>query len=208
VPRATGGFPRSGVAPGNGPGTRIMGVDPGVVATGFGVVETGRDGSIHYLASGVVRPRRMLAFSHRLQQIYHGLCQQIEKFGPQLMAVESPFYAKNVKSAMMLGQARGVALLAAAESGVEVQEYSPLEVKQAVVGYGRAGKEQVQAMIRALLHPPAELKPDAADALAVALCFAHSLPWRISLAAHSTGRFLPGRSTPVPRPNSAGKDNR
>jgi crossover junction endodeoxyribonuclease RuvC len=208
VPRTTGGFPRPGIVPGNGPGTRIMGVDPGVVATGFGVVETGRDGSIHYLASGVVRPRRMLAFSHRLQQIYHGLCQQIEKFSPQLMAVESPFYAKNVKSAMMLGQARGVALLAAAESGVEVQEYSPLEVKQAVVGYGRAGKDQVQAMIRALLHPPGVLTPDAADALAVALCFAHSLPWHISLAAHSPNRFLPGKSSPVPPSNSARKDIR
>ena len=208
MPRTTGGFPQPGIAPGDGPGTRIMGVDPGVVATGFGVVEMGRDGFIHYLGSGVVRPRRMLAFSHRLQQIYHGLCQQIEKFGPQLMAVESPFYAKNVKSAMLLGQARGVALLAAAEAGVDVQEYSPLEVKQAVVGYGRAGKEQVQAMIRALLHPPAGLTADAADALAVALCFAHSLPWRISLAAHSKRRFVPGKSSPVPPPNSAGKDSR
>ena len=108
----------------------------------------------------------------------------------------------------MLGQARGVALLAAAESGVEVQEYSPLEVKQAVVGYGRAGKDQVQAMIRALLHPPGVLAADAADALAVALCFAHSLPWHISLAAHSPNRFLPGKSSPVPQPNSAGKDSR
>jgi crossover junction endodeoxyribonuclease RuvC len=185
-----------------------MGVDPGVVATGFGVVEMGRDGSIHYLGSGVVRPQRTLAFSHRLQQIYRGLCQQIEKFNPQLMAVESPFYAKNVKSAMLLGQARGVAMLAAAEAGVEVQEYSPLEVKQAVVGYGRAGKEQVQAMIRALLHPPAELAADAADALAVALCFAHSLPWHNSVGAHGTRRFFPGGSSPVPRPHTEGKDSR
>ena len=208
MPRTTGGFPRPGIVPGNGPGTRIMGVDPGVVATGFGVVEMGRDGFIHYLGSGVIRPRRMLAFSHRLRQIYQGLRQQIEKFSPELLAVESPFYAKNVKSAMLLGQARGVALLAAAEAGVEVQEYSPLEVKQAVVGYGRAGKEQVQAMIRALLHPPEELAADAADALAVALCFAHSIPWHISLAAHSTKRFLPGKSSPVPHPKSAGKDSR
>jgi crossover junction endodeoxyribonuclease RuvC len=208
VPRTTGGFPRSGIAPGNGPGTRIMGVDPGVVATGFGVVEMGRDGLIHYLGSGVVRPQRMLAFSHRLQQIYRGLCRQIEKFNPQLMAVESPFYAKNVKSAMLLGQARGVALLAAAEAGLEVQEYSPLEVKQAVVGYGRAGKEQVQAMIRVLLNPPADLAADAADALAVALCFAHSLPWHISLGAHGSRRFLHEKLSPAPHPNSEGKDNR
>ncbi len=208
MPRRTGGFPGSGICPADGQSTRIMGVDPGVVATGFGVVEMGRDGFIHYLGSGVVRPQRNQAFSHRLQQIYHGLCQQIEKFNPQLMAVESPFYAKNVKSAMLLGQAKGVALLAAAEAGVEVQEYSPLEVKQAVVGYGRAGKEQVQTMIRALLHPPPDLAADAADALAVALCFAHSLPWHISLGAHGTRRFLPGKSSPVPHPNSAGKDSR
>jgi crossover junction endodeoxyribonuclease RuvC len=111
------------------------------------------------------------------------------------MAVERPFYAKNVKSAMLLGQARGVAILAAAESGVEVQEYSPLEVKQAVVGYGRATKDQVQNMIRSLLHSPRNLTPDAADALAVALCLAHSLPWQNSLKAvgpkraFSTNRF-------------------
>jgi len=185
-----------------------MGVDPGVVATGFGVIEMGRDGSILHLGSGVVRPQRMLAFSHRLRQIYRGLCRKIEKFNPQLMAVESPFYAKNVKSAMLLGQARGVALLAAAEAGVEVQEYSPLEVKQAVVGYGRAGKEQVQAMIRNLLHPPAALAADAADALAVALCFAHSLPWRISVGAQGTRQFLPGRSSPVPLSHTTGKDSR
>ena len=208
MPRTAGGFPRSGIASGIGPGTRIMGVDPGVVATGFGVIEMGRDGSILHLGSGVVRPQRIQAFSHRLRQIYRGLCRQIEKFSPQLMAVESPFYAKNVKSAMLLGQARGVALLAAAEAGVDVEEYSPLEVKQAVVGYGRAGKEQVQAMIRVLLNPPADLAADAADALAVALCFAHSLPWHISVGAHGSKRFLPGESSPVPHPNSRRKDNR
>jgi len=165
----------------NGPATRIMGVDPGVGATGFGVIEIGRDRLILYVGSGVLRPRRLQSFPQRIQQIYRGLCQQIDNFRPRLMAVESPFYAKNVKSALLLGQARGVAILAAAEAGLEVQEYSPLEVKQAVVGYGRAGKEQVQAMIRSLLNPSAELTADAADALAVALCLAHSLPWHISL---------------------------
>ena len=203
MPRRTGGFPGPGISPADGQETRIMGVDPGVVATGFGVIEMGRDGSILHLGSGVVRPQRVLAFSHRLRQIYHGLSQQIEKFSPQLMAVESPFYAKNVKSAMLLGQARGVALLAAAEAGVEVQEYSPLEVKQAVVGYGRAGKNQVQAMIRVLLNPPANLAADAADALAVALCFAHSLPWHISVGGRGTGRL-----SAVFRCHSAGKDDR
>ena len=183
MPKATGGFPGSGISLDNGPPTRILGVDPGVGATGFGVIEIGRDRLILYVGSGVLRPRRLQSFPQRIQQIYRGLCQQIDKFRPQLMAVESPFYAKNVKSALLLGQARGVAILAAAEAGVEVQEYSPLEVKQAVVGYGRAGKDQVQAMIRSLLNPSAELTADAADALAVALCLAHSLPWHISLRA-------------------------
>jgi crossover junction endodeoxyribonuclease RuvC len=159
-----------------------MGVDPGLVVTGFGVIEIGRNGSILYCGSGVLRPQRLQSFPQRLQQIFHGLSQQIEKFTPELMAVENPFYAKNVKSAMLLGQARGVAILAAAEAGVEVQEYSPLEVKQAVVGYGRAAKQQVQAMIRSLLHAPRSLTVDAADALAVALCLAHSMPWQISLS--------------------------
>ena len=86
-----------------------------------------------------------------------------------------------MKSAMLLGQARGAAVLAAAETGLEVQEYSPLEVKQAVVGYGRAAKEQIQAMVRSILRIPQELNADAADALAVALCLAHSLPWQNSL---------------------------
>lgn len=94
------------------------------------------------------------------------------------MAVERPFFAKNVKSAMLLGEARGVAILAAAEALIDVFELSPLEIKQAVVGYGRAGKEQVQKMVCALLNISSALKADAADALAVALCLAHTLPYQ------------------------------
>ncbi len=165
-----------------------MGVDPGLVVTGFGVIEIGRDGSTLYCGSGVLRPRRQQSFAERLQQIFRGLSEQIKKFAPELMAIENPFYAKNVKSAMLLGQARGVAILAAAEACVEVQEYSPLEVKQAVVGYGRAAKEQVQAMIQSLLHPPQNLTADAADALAVALCLAHSVPWQVSLSTFGAQR--------------------
>jgi crossover junction endodeoxyribonuclease RuvC len=174
-----------------------MGVDPGLVVTGFGVIEIGRNGSILYRGSGVLRPQRLQSFPQRLQQIFHGLGEQIEKFTPELMAIENPFYAKNVKSAMLLGQARGIAILAAAEASVEVQEYSPLEVKQAVVGYGRAAKGQVQAMIRSLLNPPQNLMADAADALAVALCLAHSLPWQISLSKLGAQRSIskPARRT-------------
>ncbi|MDI6753075.1 MAG: crossover junction endodeoxyribonuclease RuvC [Thermodesulfobacteriota bacterium] len=172
---------------------RILGVDPGLSGTGFGVIEVRKDGSIFYLGSGVIRPKSKLSFPQRLQQIYRGLSDQIVIYTPFLIAVEQPFLAKNVKSAMLLGQARGAAILAAAEAGVEVHEYSPLEVKQAVVGYGRAAKEQVQAMIYALLSPPKNLTADAADALAVALCLAHSFSWKKSLRLLTAEGSAPGK---------------
>ncbi len=167
-------------------GARIIGVDPGLSKTGFGIIEEGPGGSFVYCTSGVLSSRPTQPLAQRLQQIFHGLCRQIEDSSPQFMAVERPFLAKNVKTAMLLGQARGAAILAAAETGVQVQEFSPLEVKQAVVGYGRAAKEQVQGMIRCLLHTPPRLTTHAADALAVALCFAHSQSWLTS-----TGKFSP-----------------
>ena len=199
MPKGQRPFPGPGPASGRADGqpTRIMGVDPGIGATGFGVVEVTRSGSIVYLGSGVIRPPTLQPFPKRIQQIFHGLCGEIENFAPGYMAVERPFYAKNVKSAMLLGQARAVAILAAAEAGLQVQEYSPLEVKQAVVGYGRAAKEQVQAMIRSLLHSPENIAPDAADALAVAFCLAHSLPWQLSLEAAREKQPFPGARWPA-----------
>ena len=169
-----------GIHAGKGSLSRILGVDPGMGSTGFGVIELAPNGSLLYQESGFIRPRGP-STAQRIQQIFRGLVQLIDKFQPQMMAVERPFFGKNVKSAMLLGQARGAAILAAAENGVEVQEYSPLEVKQAVVGYGKAAKEQVQAMVRSILRAPQELNAHAADALAVALCLAHSLPWQSSL---------------------------
>ena len=165
---------------GQGVAIRILGVDPGMGATGFGLIEFEDKGPLRYCESGVFRPRGT-SVSPRLQHIFRGLTRLIETSKPQFMAVERPFFGKNVKSAMLLGQARGAALLAAAETGLEVQEFSPLEVKQAVVGYGRAAKEQVQAMVRTILGVRQELTADAADALAVALCLAHSLPLQRSL---------------------------
>jgi len=179
---------RKGNIPGSWPpGTRsqrdtirVLGVDPGMVSTGFGLIEFETKGLPLHRESGVLRPRGT-PVSPRLQQIFRGLIRLIEAARPQFMAVERPFFGKNVKSAMLLGQARGVAILAAAETGLEVQEFSPLEVKQAVVGYGRADKKQIQAMVRSLLGIHQELAADAADALAVALCLAHSLPLQVSL---------------------------
>ncbi len=161
-------------------GIRILGVDPGMGSTGFGLVEFQQQGSLLYCESGVLRPRGTSVAS-RLRQIFCGLIRLIETAKPRFMAVERPFFGKNVKSAMLLGQARGAALLAAAETGLEVQEISPLEVKQAVVGYGRADKGQIQAMVRSILGIRQILSADAADALAVALCLAHSLPLNTSL---------------------------
>lgn len=178
----------------SGKGIRILGVDPGLLSTGFGIIEIESDGSSLYCGSGAIRPRARQSFSQRIQQIFRGLSKQIENYAPQLMAVECPFFAKNVKSAMLLGQMRGVAILAAAEAGLEIQEFSPLEVKQAVVGYGRAAKEQVQAMVRSLLQTPPDLTTDAADALAVALCLAHCLSWQKSLESIVARRCSPRTS--------------
>jgi len=165
---------------GQGEGIRILGVDPGMVSTGFGLIEFEKQGSLLYRESGVLRPRGT-SVPPRLQQIFRDLTGLIETTKPRFMAVERPFFGKNVKSAMLLGQARGAALLAAAETGLAVHEISPLEVKQAVVGYGRADKGQIQAMVRSILGIRQSLSADAADALAVALCLAHSLPLKTSL---------------------------
>ncbi len=180
MPKGAGPFPGEDPVPHPGTETRIIGVDPGLAATGFGIIEVGTDGSLHYVHSGVIHPSAP-SFPLRLQRIFHDLSKQIAAYVPGRMAVERPFFAKNVKTAMLLGQARGVAILAGAEAGLQVDEYSPLEVKQAVVGYGRAAKEQVQVMMQALLRTPHALPSDAADALAVAVCQAHSLRWQTSL---------------------------
>jgi crossover junction endodeoxyribonuclease RuvC len=199
VPKGEVSLPRCKIEKGKGSPARILGVDPGMGSTGFGVIELGGSGSLSYQESGNIRPRSP-STPQRIQQIFRGLAQLIDTFHPQLMAVERPFFGKNVKSAMLLGQARGAAILAAAEAGVEVREYSPLEVKQAIVGYGRAGKEQIQAMVRSILQIPQDLNSHAADALAVALCLAHCLPWEVSLkraalegAGGSNGPFSAGK---------------
>ncbi len=163
----------------------ILGVDPGLMATGFGVIEVEENGQGHHCGHGVICPPSSWSRPQRLRQIYSGLTSQIRHYKPDYMAVERPFLAKNVKSAMLLGEARGVAILAAAEALIDVFELSPLEVKQAVVGYGRADKEQVQKMVCALLNISPELEADAADALAVALCLAHTLPHKNLLESFS-----------------------
>ena len=181
--------------PADGRPLRVLGIDPGMGATGFGIVEVESGGTIRFCGSGVIRPRVQQPFPQRLWKIFSDLRRKIEMYRPHLMGVERPFFGKNVQSAMMLGQARGAAILAAAEAGLPVQEFSPLEVKQAVVGYGRASKEQVQAMVQALVPLPGRVAADAADALAVAVCVGHSFCWQRRVAASSPtgarGRRLP-----------------
>ena len=149
---------------------RVLGVDPGSDTTGYGVIDS--DGR-HYdlIEYAAIRGPKHLRFAERLLAISLKLEEVIERLNPQACAVEDTFYAVNVKSALKLGQARGAVLVAAARAGIQVFEYSPLEIKSALVGYGRAEKQQVQEMVRVLLGMKTVPEPlDASDALAIAIC--------------------------------------
>jgi crossover junction endodeoxyribonuclease RuvC len=151
---------------------RVLGIDCGSERTGYGVIES--DGLDHRMvAAGVIRTSSKTPFEKRLLEIAGGLRRLIGEHLPEAAAVEEVFYAANVKTALKLAHVRGVALLAVAEAGMEMAEYSPLEVKISVVGYGRAEKCQVQIMVQSLLHLPEIIaSEDACDALAVAICHA------------------------------------
>src|SRR5207249_856703 len=153
---------------------RIFGIDPGSERTGYGCVET--DGSRHRLvACGAISTRADGSFADKLLRIHRQLVVLIEESQPDCVAIESVFHAVNVRSALKLGHARGVAMLAAVEAGLVVIEYTPAEIKRAVVGYGRAEKHQVQHMVKLLLGLAEVPSPhDAADALAVAICHVHA----------------------------------
>ena len=151
---------------------RVLGIDCGSERTGYGVIDS--DGVVHRLVSfGVIRTKASTPFEQRLLEIAGGLRRLIHEEAPDAAAVEGVFYSANVKTALKLAHVRGVALLAIAEAGLEIGEYSPLEVKTSVVGYGRAEKSQVQIMVRSLLGRPEPIdSEDACDALAVAICHA------------------------------------
>jgi crossover junction endodeoxyribonuclease RuvC len=153
---------------------RVMGIDPGSNCTGFGIVEEIK-GDLHAVHWSSVRCSPKQAFPERLKRIYDELILAMEKFQPHVVAVEDLFYATNVKTVIKLGQTRGVALLAAVNCGIELAEYSPLEIKQSVVGYGRADKNQVCDMVSTLLRLKEKPEPfDASDALAAAICHIHN----------------------------------
>jgi crossover junction endodeoxyribonuclease RuvC len=166
---------------------KIFGIDPGSERTGYGCVET--DGSRHRLVTcGAITSAASTAFPDRLLAIHTQLAALFEQCRPDCVAIENLFFATNVRSALKLGHARGVAMLAAIEAGVPVVEYTPAEIKRAVVGYGRAEKHQVQHMVKLMLRLPSVPVPhDAADALAVAICHVHSSS-RISAAASKGSR--------------------
>ena len=151
---------------------RVLGIDCGSERTGYGIIES--DGATHHMrACGVIRTSPRQPFQERLLEIANGLRKLIKLHLPEAAAVEEVFYSANVKTALKLAHVRGVALLAAAECGLELAEYSPLEVKTSVVGYGRAEKFQVQKMVQSLLRTSEAIdSEDASDALAVAICHA------------------------------------
>jgi crossover junction endodeoxyribonuclease RuvC len=157
---------------------RVLGIDPGSLVTGFGVVEQDAN-RLAALTWGTVRTSAKQTLSERLKQIYAGLSEPLQTWQPEAVSVERVFVADNPKSALTLGHARGVALLAAAHADVDLVEYSALEIKMAVVGYGRASKPQVQQMVKNLLRLDDVPKPaDAADALAAAICHLHTYSFR------------------------------
>ncbi len=156
-----------------------IGIDPGTAITGYGLVREEQDGSLSVVDYGVIQTSADEKMPERLVQLYHNLKGIIDLHSPQSGAVEKLFFARNVRTALTVGQARGIALLALAESGVTIAEYSPNEVKQAVSGFGGADKNQVQQMVRVLLDLEQIPQPDdAADALAVAICHLHSARMR------------------------------
>ncbi len=157
----------------------VLGVDPGTATTGYGVVARAGDGAVSLLECGIVRTAATSPLPLRLRAIFEGIVEVLERTRPDVVAVESAFYAKNARTALVLGHARGAILLAATLRELRVAEYAPAEVKNAVAGTGRATKEQVQFMVQRLLRLKDVPRPaDAADAVAVALthCFAAALP--------------------------------
>ena len=167
---------------------RVFGIDCGTEVTGFGVVDScdeAREPPLTCRSMGVIRLNKTQALPARLEQVFGELTSELERWRPDAVAIEEVFYSVNAKSALKLGQVRGVALLAAAQQGITVAEYAPLKIKSSVVGYGLAQKEQVQFMVARLLGLAKVPEPaDTADALAIAICHIHSAQTLVRLGEH------------------------
>ena len=151
----------------------ILGIDPGTRITGYGIIDV-EGNRLRHVDNGIVKTRSSDPLPLRLKAIYDGLTVVLKEFSPEAVAIEQVFLAKNPKAALTLGHARGTAVIASVNLNLEVHEYSALQVKSAVVGYGHAAKRQVQHMVKTLLNLPEVAQEDAADALAVAICHANS----------------------------------
>jgi len=155
-------------------GFRILGIDPGTLVTGVGIIDVFEKGKIQLCIYDAIRTKRTNSLALRLKEIFEGIDYFLEKYEPDFVAVEDIFYSENVKTAIVMGQARGVSMLAPVLKNIEIAEYSPREVKLAVVGNGGASKNQVQFMVKNILNLKEDIHPaDAADALAVAICHYH-----------------------------------
>ncbi len=147
----------------------VLGVDPGSVVTGYGLVEK-KNQKIHCVDAGVIQAPKKQPFAERIHGIYHSMVEIMTRHHPREMAIEDVFFAKNPKSALKIGHARGAVLIAAVECGIQIYEYAATEIKQSVVGYGRASKEQVRSMVGIMLKLNFQPKLDTSDALAAAIC--------------------------------------
>ena len=156
-----------------------LGIDPGTAITGYGIVRDAPDGRLSELDHGVIRTDSKTPYPVRLKEIHDGISSLIKQYKPQVVAIEELFFSKNVSTALLVGQARGVVILTCVLADLELSEYTPIQVKEAVTGYGRAEKMQVQQMVKVLLGLAEIPKPDdAADALALAICHLNSYRMR------------------------------
>lgn len=174
----------------------ILGIDPGSRKTGFGIINSVGQ-RMEYVTSGCIRVVDLPTFPERLHRIFQGISSLIEQYSPDEMAIEQVFLGRNADSALKLGQARGSAIIAGMQGGLEVHEYAAKKVKQAVVGRGSADKSQIQHMMMALLKLPGLPQEDAADALAIAVCHAHTRQSLIKMSGvrHSRRGRLLGATT-------------
>lgn len=154
----------------------VLGVDPGSRTTGWGIIEKGNNGKLTCLRYGRISPPGSTPFFRRIHDMYRCMMEVMERYRPREMAIEEVFYAKNAKSSLKLGHARGAILIPAVQFGVQIFEYSPLQIKKSAVGYGRATKEQVRAMVQVMLNLKDRLPSDTSDALAVAICHINWAP--------------------------------
>lgn len=153
---------------------RVLGIDPSIQSTGFGIIEFSNN-TYTVINCGVIKPSRRMLFHHKINEIRSRLDDLIAEFEPDEVAIENPFYAQNIKTAITLGQVRGATLVAVASHNCSLYEYSPLEIKKAVTGYGQADKNQVRMMVKTLLNiKDKKLETDASDALATAYCHLNS----------------------------------